>query len=72
MRQPVALFAADVIPYWDRAVQQLGDQAVIVYPQSTGKAGTGNTQADIDPIKGPKYRQVGLLTNTLTTLQPGV
>eukprot|EP00878_Enallax_costatus_P030828 GHUV01033625.1.p1 GENE.GHUV01033625.1~~GHUV01033625.1.p1 ORF type:complete len:290 (+),score=9.71 GHUV01033625.1:166-1035(+) len=52
-----AIDATDIIPYWDKAVQQFGDKAIIVYPQSTGYPGTGNNQADTDPAKGPKYRQ---------------
>lgn len=31
--------AADIIPVWDRTISQFGNQAIFVYPQSTGYAG---------------------------------
>jgi hypothetical protein len=37
-------------------VRLFGDQAIIVYPQSTGNPGTGNPSEG----QGVKYRQVGV------------
>jgi hypothetical protein len=45
----------DVIPKWDKAVELLGSQAIIVYPQSLGDPGTGVEAVD---GQGDKYRQV--------------
>lgn len=39
---------------WDHTVRLFGDQAIIVYPQSTGNPGTGNPSEG----QGVKYRQV--------------
>lgn len=52
-RRPVN--ATDIIPVWDKAVERLGDKAVIVYPQSTGDPGKGDLAVEGD---GDKYRQV--------------
>jgi hypothetical protein len=46
--------ATDVIPKWDHAVEQLGDQAIIAYPQAAGDAGTGDVASEGE---GQKYRQ---------------
>lgn len=45
----------DIIPAFDHSVEILGDKAILVYPQSTGDAGTGAA----DEGQGKKYRQVG-------------
>jgi hypothetical protein len=39
---------------WDHTVRLFGEQAIIVYPQSTGNPGTGNPSEG----QGAKYRQV--------------
>jgi hypothetical protein len=41
---------------WDHTVRLFGEQAIIVYPQSTGNPGTGNPSEG----QGAKYRQVTL------------
>lgn len=41
----------DIIPVWDRTISQFGNQAIFVYPQSTGYAGSG------DPKEEGKYKQ---------------
>lgn len=46
----------DIIPAFDHSVEILGDKAILVYPQSTGDAGTGAA----DEGQGKKYRQVGV------------
>lgn len=43
----------EIIPVWDHTVRLFGDQAIIVYPQSTGNPGTGNPSEG----QGVKYRQ---------------
>jgi len=50
-----ALNSTDIAPTWDRIVETQGNQAIIVYPQSTGYAGTGNEAVE---GQGDKYRQV--------------
>lgn len=46
----------DIIPAFDHSVEILGDKAILVYPQSTGDAGSGTP----DEGQGKKYRQVGM------------
>jgi hypothetical protein len=49
------LNSTDIAPTWDRIVETQGNQAIIVYPQSSGYAGTGNEAVE---GQGDKYRQV--------------
>jgi hypothetical protein len=44
----------DIIPAFDHSVRILGDKTILVYPQSTGEAGTGAPEEG----QGKKYRQV--------------